>query len=45
LQNLRKAFLSLTTELCPAHNEKAMAKALKKVKELHYDATYDDAKD
>ena len=45
LQNLRKAFLSLTSELCPVHNEKAMAKALKKVKEQHSDATFDDAKD
>jgi len=45
LQNLRKAFLSLTSELCPVHNEKAMAKALKKVKEQHSDATMDDAKD
>jgi hypothetical protein len=45
LQNLRKAFLSLTTELCPVHNEKAMVKALKKVKEKHSVATFDDAKD
>ena len=45
LQKLRKEFLSLTSELCPVHNEKAMAKALKKVKEQHSDATFDDAKD
>ena len=45
MQNLRKAFISLTSELCPVHNEKAMAKALKKVKEQHSDATMDDAKD
>ena len=32
LQNLRKAFLSLTAELCLVHNEKAMEKALKKVR-------------
>ncbi len=45
LQNLRKAFLSLTTKLCPVHNEKAVAKALKKVKEHHSEATFDDAKE
>ena len=31
--------------ICPVHNEKAMAKALKKVNEQHSDATFDDAKD
>jgi len=45
LQNLRKAFLCLTSELYPVHNEKAMAKALKRVKEQHSDATFDDAKE
>jgi len=39
-----KAFLSLTTKLCPVHHEKAMAKALKKFKEHHVDAAFDDAK-
>ena len=38
-------FLSLTAELCPVHNERAMIKALNKVKEQHSDATMDDAKD
>ena len=37
--------MSLTTKLCPDYNEKAMAKALKKIKEQHSDATFDNAKD
>ena len=45
LQNLRKAFLPLPTELYPIHNEKAMVKAFEKVKEQHSHATFDDAKD
>jgi len=44
LQNLRKAFLSLRGELCLVHDERAILKALRKVKEQQSDATIDDAK-
>ena len=44
-QNLRRAFLSLTKELLPEHDDKVMANALKKVRLQHLDATMDDAKD
>jgi len=40
---LRKALISLTTDLCFVNDEKAIEKALKKVKEHHSDATFDDA--
>ena len=45
MQNLRKTFLSLTNELFPIHDKKAMEKAWDKVKLQHSDATLDDAKD
>jgi len=45
LQKLRKAFLSLSKELCPIHGEKATEKAWNQVKLQHSDATLDDAND